>query len=80
MISGFLGLIEKRYSANLDEKGHEFIEVIIDGAKRMQELIRDLLEYSRVGAKAKEFKPTECSVVLDKTLFNLKVAIEESGA
>ena len=80
VISGFLGLIEKRYRDRLDEKGHEFIRVTIDGTKRMQELIRDLLEYSRVGAKAKEFKLTECSVILDKTLFNLKVAIEESGA
>ena len=80
VIRGFLRLIEKRYREKLDEKGHEFIRVTIEGTKRMQELIRDLLEYSRVGTKAKEFKPTECSVVLDKTLFNLKVAIEESGA
>jgi PAS domain S-box-containing protein len=80
VIKGFLGLIQKRYKDNLDEKGHEFIRVTIDGAKRMQELIRDLLEYSRVGTKAKEFKPIKCAVVLDKVLFNLKVAIEESRA
>jgi two-component system, chemotaxis family, sensor kinase Cph1 len=80
VIRGFMGLIQKRYRDNLDEKGHEFIRVTMDGAKRMQELIRDLLGYSRVGTKTKEFRPTECAMVLDKALFNLKVAIEESGA
>jgi len=80
VIRGFMGLIQKRYRDRLDEKGHEFIRVTMDGAKRMQELIHDLLEYSRVGMKAKEFRPTECAMVLDKVLFNLKVAIEENGA
>jgi PAS domain S-box-containing protein len=80
VIKGFMGLIEKRYRDKLDEKGHEFIRVTIEGTKRMQELIRGLLEYSRVGTKAREFKSTECNAVLDKALFNLKVAIEESGA
>ena len=80
MIKGFLGLISRRYKDKLDEKGEEFIRVTIDGTKRMQELIRDLLEYSRVGTRAKEFKQTECASVLDKTLFNLKAAIERSGA
>ena len=64
VIKGFLGLIEKRYKEKLDEKGREFIRVTLEGTKRMQELIRDLLEYSRLGTKAKEFKPAECSSVL----------------
>jgi len=80
VIKGFLNLFEKRYKDKLDEKGREFIGFTIDGAKRMQDLIRDLLEYSRVGHKGKEFKPTECSVILERVLFNLKAAIEGSGA
>ena len=80
VIKGFLNLFEKRYKDKLDEKGREFIGFTIDGAKRMQNLIRDLLEYSRVGHKGKEFKPTECSVILERVLFNLKMAIEERGA
>jgi len=80
VIKGFLNLFEKRYKDKLDEKGREFISFTIDGAKRMQDLIRDLLEFSRVGHKGKEFKPTECSVILERALFNLKAAIEESGA
>lgn len=80
VIKGFLNLFEKRYKDKLDEKGREFISFTIDGAKRMQDLIRDLLEFSRVGHKGKEFKPTECSVILERALFNLKAAIEKSGA
>jgi len=80
VIKGFLVLFERRYKDKLDEKAHEFITFTIEGAKRMQELIKDLLEYSRVGTKSKEFKPTDCSLILDRAIFNLKVAIDESGA
>ncbi len=80
VIKGFLNLFEKRYKDKLDEKGREFIGFTIDGAKRMQDLIRDLLEFSRVGHKGKEFKPTECTVILERALFNLKATIDESGA
>jgi light-regulated signal transduction histidine kinase (bacteriophytochrome) len=46
----------------------------------MQELIKDLLEYSKIGAKSKEFRPTDCASVLNRALSNLQVAIEENGA
>ena len=80
VIKGFLKVLKKRYTNKLDEKGNEFIELTIDCTKSMQGLIQGLLEYSRVGHKGKEFRPTECAVVLEKALFNLKAAIEESGA
>jgi PAS domain S-box-containing protein len=80
VIKGFLGLMERRYKDKLDEKAHELIRFSIEGAMRMQELIKDLLEYSRVGTKGKAFKPTDCSLILNKAISNLKVAIEESRA
>ena len=80
VIKGFLALFEKRYKDKLDEKANELVRFTIEGAKRMQELIKDLLEYSRVGTKDKRFKPTDCSLILDKAIFDLKVAIEESRA
>jgi PAS domain S-box-containing protein len=49
MISSFLGLIEKKYSASLDEKGKQYINFAVDGAVRMKHIILDLLEYSKVG-------------------------------
>ena len=59
---------------------NEFIEYIGSGVKRMQELIKDLLEYSQIGAKEKKFKPTDCSGVVEKAVGNLQAAIEESNA
>lgn len=49
MISSFLGLIERRYAGVLDEKGHQYIHFAVDGARRMKEIILDLLEFSRLG-------------------------------
>jgi two-component system, sensor histidine kinase and response regulator len=80
MVGSYLALIEKRYSEKLDDKAHEFIGFAVDGAKRMQRLIQDLLTYSRVGTRGKPFAPTKCEEVLAAALANLQVAIEESHA
>ena len=74
--SSWPGAIKGRLDANADE----FIAYAVDGANRMQRLINDLLAYSRVGTRGKEFEPTDCTAVFDQALANLKVAIEESGA
>jgi signal transduction histidine kinase len=79
-IAGFVKLLERRYKGKLDEKADEFIAYIIDGVKRMDMLIDDLLEYSRVEAKGKDFGPVNCSVALQEAVNNLHSAIEESGA
>jgi len=79
-IAGFVKLLERRYKGKLDEKADEFIGYIIDGVKRMDMLIHDLLEYSRVEAKGKDFGPVNCSVALQEAVNNLHSAIEESGA
>jgi PAS domain S-box-containing protein len=79
-IAGFVKLLEKRYKGKLDEKADEFIAFIIDGVERMDMLIHDLLEYSRVEAKGKDFGPVSCSVALQEAVNNLRSAIEESSA
>ena len=79
-IEGFIKLLEKRYKGKLDEKADEYIDYVVDDVKRMQMLIQDLLEYSRLSAKGKVFSPANCSVVLEQALSNLRSAIEESGA
>jgi light-regulated signal transduction histidine kinase (bacteriophytochrome) len=53
---------------------------IVDGAARMKQLIEDLLAYSRVGTKAKDFKPVDLEKALRRALGNLKAAIDEAGA
>jgi PAS domain S-box-containing protein len=78
-IGAFAGLLEKRYKGNLDEKADEFIDYIVEGVKRMERLIQDLLEYSQVDRKGKPFGPVNCSVALEEAIHNLRSAIEESG-
>lgn len=80
MISSYTQLLERRYKDKLDADAHEFISYAVDGAARMQALINDLLAYSRVGTKAKEFTATNCGDVLKRALKNLEIAIEESEA
>lgn len=79
-VASFTKLLEKRYKGKLDEKADEFIDYIIDGASRMQMLIKDLLEYSQVSAQGITFRPVNCSVALEQAIYNLRSAIEESGA
>jgi light-regulated signal transduction histidine kinase (bacteriophytochrome) len=52
----------------------------VDGANRMQTMINDLLTFSRVGTRGNPFEPIDCEVILDQTLTNLQMAIEESQA
>jgi signal transduction histidine kinase len=80
MITGYTQLLAKRYHDKLDETAAEFIGYAVDGAKRMQGLIRDLLTYSRVGTRGKPFAWAQCDKILGDTIVSLKVAIEESGA
>jgi len=80
MITGFTQLLAKQYGDRLDQKAKEYIGFAVDGAKRMQGLIEDLLTYSRVGSKGKAFVSTDCEAVLGKTLAGLRIGLQECGA
>jgi PAS domain S-box-containing protein len=80
MVSSYLRLLEQRCQGQLDEAASEYIAFAVDGAARMQALIRDLLAYSRVGTHGEPFEPTDCQAVLEQVLQDLKVTLEESGA
>jgi len=73
-------LLGKRYRGKLDADADDFIAFAVDGAHRMQVLINDLLAYSRVGTRGKEFAFTNCQSVLETVLVSLKIAIEEAHA
>ncbi|HEY9610272.1 PAS domain S-box protein [Allocoleopsis sp.] len=79
-ITGYTQLLVNEYGERFDETAQEYAEFVIDGAKRMQQLIQDLLAYSRVGTRGKEFAPTDCNVVLQQALQNLQVAIADNQA
>ncbi|MGB9980403.1 PAS domain S-box protein [Methanobacterium sp.] len=78
-IANFTQLIERRYKDKLDSDADEFIDYIVDAAKRMQQLINDLLQYSRVTTKGKEFQLVNVNEVLDNVLQNLKMSIDENN-
>jgi PAS domain S-box-containing protein len=79
-VASCVQLLQKRYEGQLDEKAQEFITHAVDGTKRMQTLINDLLAYSRISTDAQVFASTNCEMVLQEALANLMVAIDESGA
>jgi len=80
MVASYTQLLGKRYRGKLDKDADEFIGYAVDGAIRMQRLIRDLLEYSRVGSEHKSFKQTDCEVVFQQVLDNLSASIRERRA
>ncbi len=77
-VNSYAQLLTRKYQGNLDAKADKYLGYIMEGATRMQQLINDLLEFSRVGTRGKHLQPTDCEGVLSQVLDNLKVAILES--
>ncbi|WP_051175863.1 sensor histidine kinase [Nocardia exalbida] len=77
-VASFCQLLEKRYGDKLDERGKQYIDFAVDGAKRMQVLINDLLTFSRVGRITDRTEPTGLGQSLDKALTNLSTAIDDT--
>jgi PAS domain S-box-containing protein len=80
MVTNYVQLLARRYKGKLDSDADDFINFAVDGATRMWKLINDLLTYSRVGTQARDLELTDFEMVLNQSLDNLKVAIEENGA
>ena len=80
MVASYTQLLGKRYRGKLDQDADEFIGYAVDGATRMQRLIRDLLEYSRVGAERQSFEETDCELVFQQAMQNLSASVLERHA
>ncbi len=80
MVASYTQLLSKRYQGKLDADADEFIGYAVDGAKRMQSLVHDLLAFSRVGSQGKTFAPIDTETVFSHVISNLQLAIEESQA
>ena len=80
MVTSYTQLLKKRYAGQLDSDADDFIGFAVDGAARMESLIQDLLEYSRVGSRGSEFSETDLEQTLMRSLKNLEVAVEEAAA
>ncbi|HET6951264.1 MAG TPA: ATP-binding protein [Acidimicrobiales bacterium] len=79
-VAGFCQLLQMRYADQLDERANEYIHYAVDGAKRMQDLINDLLTFSRVGRTSDAFQRVDLGAVVRDVVEVLGPAIEESNA
>lgn len=79
-INGYLQLLSQKYEKNLDEKANRYITHAVTGAQRLENLVRDLLLYSRVASRAHEFTYVKCNDVVDRVLSDLRSSIEEAQA
>ncbi len=80
MISSYMGLLNRRYSAQLDEAARDYIAYAVDGARRLHEMIGAILDYSRVDTRGRAPAPTDSEALLAGVLSHLQMAIDERGA
>jgi signal transduction histidine kinase len=77
--AGFVDLLQKQYKGKLDDKADKYLAFIADASTRMRVLIKDLLEFSRIGTKA-ELKTVDCNIILKNMLSDIDAAIQETNA
>jgi PAS domain S-box-containing protein len=80
VVATYTRLLARRYQGKLDADVDEFIANAVDGVTRMQQLISDLLSYSRVGTEVRPSAPVDCEAVLLRVLAQLRPSLEQSGA
>ncbi len=80
MISSYLSLLERTLGERLDQDGRDYLGFARDGAKRMDHLIQDLLDYARVGRRDRPLTAVSLQAVLEETLLHLGGALKECGA
>jgi signal transduction histidine kinase len=77
--TSFVGLLQRQYGGKLDDKADKYLTFIIQSSERMKVLIRDLLEYSRIG-RTRELSRFDCNEVIREVVADLNVAIKERKA
>jgi len=80
MVATYTELLAERYQGKLDANADKYIHYAMDGARRMQKLVHDLLAFSRLGRQGLAIESADCNVVLQATLVNLEATVRESGA
>ena len=79
-VASFCQLLEQRYGDQLDERGEQYIAFAVDGAKRMQRLITDLLTFSRVGRTSEGFAAVDLGVSIARAWEGLEARVADAGA
>lgn len=80
MIASYVQLLERRYRGRLDQDADDFIDYAVEGAKRMQTLLHDLLAFNRIGTDPEGLVSLDCKEALDQAILILEPRMEESGA
>ena len=80
MISSYSQLLERKYKDKLDQDANEYIRFAVDGAIRMQKLLNDLLEYSKISKSEKTFERVDTSTVFGQVISNLQLLITKNSA
>ena len=79
-VTNFCQLLERQYADQLDDKARQYMAFMVDGAKRMQALINDLLDFSRVGRSTERFVPVDLNRTLARAVTNLDEPIAQAHA
>ena len=79
-MASFTQMLERRYKGELDERADRYIAFAVDGAKRMQELINDLLEFSRVGRGTTPHERVDTGQLLEQARARLAAVLDETAA
>lgn len=79
-ITGYLDLLERRYEGRLGDDADEFIRYAEEGAARLQEMIGDLLAYSRVTTRGEPIRLSDSGRALGEALSSLSLVIQHTGA
>jgi PAS domain S-box-containing protein len=80
MVTTFSELIRKNCSEQFDERSLEWLGFVVEGGKRMHDLVQDLLEYSRVDVQVRPFRETDLNIVVENVLANLRSSMHDRGA
>jgi PAS domain S-box-containing protein len=79
-VGGYVKLLQRRFPKNIDAKAVEYIKGAAEGAERMERLISDLLNFSRVGTRGGKFSPASFDDILKEASYNLQARIHSSQA
>lgn len=79
-ISIYLELLSKHYTNKLNEEAQEFVRIAIASARRMKNLVEDLQVFSQTGQEELKYAPTDCQLLVSKTIASLQPLVEETHA
>ncbi len=79
-VSSFAKLLDRKHSKELNEEAREYLKFITGGVERMETLIRDLLNYSRIDSRGDSFKKADCNAIVQLVIENLKASIDSRNA